>query len=415
MAKGKKDKVPAPGKFPKTKKVEKECKGKWANWLKTKTTIDYLPGKMIEWDGTMVLAKALEKNQTVMNMDFSHNLMKDDGLKFLAQTFKINACMRNINLSCNAIGDGGGLALASALMTNRTLTAINLLGNELTCITAQAFGNVLKVNTELTQLNLTWNKIGHRGARALAASMEYNRLAVVEMGGQQSLGDESVQYLCDALKAHGQKDVHTHIALWHNDIGKRGANAIASLLCDNEIVQDLNISWNSIGSEGLESLSQSLISGKSFLRSVNVAHNIVGDCGAKEFAKVLEMSIPTLEKVNISNNTIGCVGAAALAAAVAKNTTLKHLDMSCNQVADEGAAAFVTMIRENKHLMTLQLQKNLFTDALKTSLSEAMRASESTTRDARSAVPAQIRVNYGAADDDNALAEIFGKGDGKAK
>ncbi|KAJ9472921.1 RAN GTPase-activating protein 1 [Diplonema papillatum] len=408
----KKDKVPQPGKFPKTKKVEKECKGKWATWLKTKTTIDFLPGRMVEWDGAMVLAKALEKNGTVTNIDFSHNNVGDEGMTFLAGALKTNANIRILNVSCNNIGDGGGLALASALLTNRSLTDVNMLGNQLTCVSAQALGNVLKINWDLIRLNLSWNNIGHRGAKALAAAMEKHTLFTVDLGGQGGLGDDGCTYICDAWKEYGKDGVHNNLALWQNDIGKAGAQAVATLLQERALVIDLNLSWNSIGSEGLLRIGRALVAsppGKTTLKSVNVSHNIVGNTGAKEFAKVLEMSFPTLEKINLSNNEVSDEGADALAKALAKNTTLKHLDLSRNKIGDEGARAFGEAVRANKTLMTLQLQHNAFGDDSKTLLSDCMRGSETTTRDTRAPGPVPVRVNYGATDDENPYAEYIQK------
>eukprot|EP01060_Flectonema_neradi_P030809 TRINITY_DN4545_c0_g1_i1.p1 TRINITY_DN4545_c0_g1~~TRINITY_DN4545_c0_g1_i1.p1 ORF type:complete len:448 (+),score=90.72 TRINITY_DN4545_c0_g1_i1:49-1344(+) len=412
----KKDKVPAPGKFPKTKRVEKEHKGKWNVWLKTKATFDLLPGKMIEWEGTMVVAKALEKNTTITSIDFSHNNMGDDGLKYLAQVLKVNNFIKNLNVSCNGIGDGGGLSIAGALLTNRSLTDLNMLGNELTCISAQALGTALRTNLDLTKINLSWNKIGHRGAKVLAAAMEKNQLFQLDLGGQSGplkdspgLSDEGTQYICEAWKKWGVKGIHNNLCLWHNDIGKKGAAAIADLLHDHELIMDLNISWNSIGDDGLDKISNALIAGKTVLKNGNFAHNIIGDIGGREIAKVLELSLTTLEKINLSNNDIGDAGAEAIAKAMSKNTTLKQLDLSHNKIGPPGAAFLAEMISSNKHLMSLQLQRNHFGEDSKTLLSEAMRKSESTTRDPRSQVPTPMRVNYGATDDDNPYTDYIQK------
>eukprot|EP01063_Lacrimia_lanifica_P012790 TRINITY_DN19492_c0_g1_i1.p1 TRINITY_DN19492_c0_g1~~TRINITY_DN19492_c0_g1_i1.p1 ORF type:complete len:418 (+),score=181.49 TRINITY_DN19492_c0_g1_i1:129-1382(+) len=413
MGKGKKDKVPAPGKFPKTKKVEKECKGKWASWLKTKMTIDFLSGRMVEWDGAMVLAKALEKNIQVTSIDFSYNNIQDQGCGFLALALKTNNMIRVLNLSANNIGDGGGLALASSLMTNRALTDLNFLGNDLTCNTAQAFGNVLKVNLDLAKVNLSWNRIGARGARALMGSMEQNQLCVVELGGQTSgnsagLGDDGCRHVCDAFKKHGNKDIHNSLNLWHNDIGKLGGVSVGDLLCDHELIRDINLSWNSLGSDGVASLVAGLLVGKTVLRTLSLMHNIVGDIGAKELARVLE-HVTTLERLTLSYNMIGDSGAEAIANAVGGNKTLKHLDLSFNNIGSAGGQAFVKCIQTNQHLATLYLQKNNMQEADKTALSEAMRSSQSPHREPSNANPVPLRVNYGAADDDDPYADLIAR------
>ena len=135
------------------------------------TTLINLTFNDISVRGTEVLAKALEKSNTVTSIYFGMNNLGVAGTQVLAKPL---ATLRSINLISNKIADAGTRALAKVLVKNKTVTSINLGWNKIGDVGALALAGVLPTNATLRSINLTFNKITDVGARALARELKYN-------------------------------------------------------------------------------------------------------------------------------------------------------------------------------------------------------------------------------------------------
>lgn len=403
----KKEKIPPPG----NKKDEYTnfySKAKWKQ-LMLKSTLD-CNGRNMRAVGAQIVGNALAKNRWVTHIDFSHNHFSDQGAIELAQILKVNDIIQNVNLSCNDIGDIGGIALASAFIPcanptgapsqwNRSVYYLNLSGNQMGNDALVALCNAAAAHRDLTKVDLTYNRVGGAGTKAMMRSMSRNPLCTFMLGGNQ-LGDEGVQNLCAAVIQYGGKGSQAVFALFNNDVSKGGAEAIGSVLEQNDFITDLNLSWNTLGYKGTEALCTRMMPpAKNVLRVLNLANNCLGDEGAEEVAKVIESNIETLTRVNVSHNEIKDRGGVALANAVAKNTYVTYILATHNELGDKAVEAFCDTIKSTKTLKVLDFKRNNFTDDQKQKFSDALKYTESQG----------LRVDYGAMDDVVPMSQFLDK------
>lgn len=78
-------------------------------------------------------------------------------------------------------GPDGACVLARALQDNQTLRQLNLSWSKLRAGGAAALADVLRHNTTLQVLDLSRNNVGDKGAQALAAAMPECSLACLDL------------------------------------------------------------------------------------------------------------------------------------------------------------------------------------------------------------------------------------------
>ncbi|GCC40207.1 hypothetical protein chiPu_0023969, partial [Chiloscyllium punctatum] len=145
-----------------------------------------LPRNRIDDEKLRVLVKYMLNHPSLIELDLSHNLIKDNGAKVLAKLLhktkleRVNLCnnrisaygakaisykvrrfssLKSINLRLNQIGDEGGEALGRALVKS-SVEDINISCNELTEPVAVAFSELLMKNHTLRSIDLSCNSLG---------------------------------------------------------------------------------------------------------------------------------------------------------------------------------------------------------------------------------------------------------------
>lgn len=397
---GKKEKIPAPG--AKTDKFTNfYSKSKWKQFF-AKPTLE-LAGRNIQQRGALIIGNALAKNRMVTYVDFSHNHMGDGGAIEIAQILKVNEFIQNINLAHNEISDVGGIALASCFVPcanptgqpsqwNRSVFYMNLSCNQLGDDTMLAFSNAAACHRDLSKVDLTWNRVGPAGTKCLLRSMQRNPFCTFALGANL-VGDEGVEYLCEAWSRHGGK-ANAALQLFRNDISKNGADAIGRLVegRGSEFIVDINLSCNTLGFKGAQLLCQRFIGSKNLVRYLNLSNNLIGDEGAEEVAQLLASNPESLTKLNVSSNEISDKGGAAIAHALNKNSTLLFLNLSENNFGQKTIDSLADPIRNTKSLKIIDLRKCLNTQDLRQQIMSISNENNN------------IRVDTGVSDED-----IFGE------
>ena len=111
------------------------------------------------------ICEALKVNNTLTNLDLSHNSIFDAGAQYLSEALKANNTVTNLDLSCNGISEVGAQYLSEALKFNDTVTNLDLRANKISDVGAQYLSEALKVNKTVTifGLDLSLHSIGHLG------------------------------------------------------------------------------------------------------------------------------------------------------------------------------------------------------------------------------------------------------------
>eukprot|EP00968_Pinguiococcus_pyrenoidosus_P023498 scaffold3842_cov150-Pinguiococcus_pyrenoidosus.AAC.2 len=154
-----------------------------------------------------------------------------------------------------------------------------------------------------------------------------------------SIGDEGVK----ALAERGLPSVPqlTQLYLYNNSIGAEGARALAERGLPSVPQLTLLSLWgNSIGDEGANALAERGLSSVPQLRKLGLGGNSISAVGATALAERGLLSVPQLTQLVLSSNSIGDEGAKALAErGLPSVPQLTQLDLSSNSIRAEGAKA----------------------------------------------------------------------------
>ncbi|XP_067056033.1 protein NLRC3-like [Acropora muricata] len=158
--------------------------------------------------------------------------------------------------------------------------------------------------------------------------------------------------------------------LSYNSIGKEGANSLAQALRVNTSLPYLSLCLNYIRKEGTNSLAQALRVNTS-LSYLNLGRNYIGDEGTKSLAQALRVNT-SLSCLSLPGNSIGDKGANLLAQALRENNSLYSLDLVNNSIGDEGVNSLAQAFRVNTSLFSLDLSLNSIGEKGANSLSQAL-------------------------------------------
>ena len=118
----------------------------------------------------------------------------------------------------------------------------------------------------------------------------------------------------------------------------------------------INLDWKNVEDAGAETLAAALARNTT-LKKLFLARDRIGPGGAQALAAALDNNA-TLTELSMYENDIGAKGAVALAAALGKNTALATLDLSENSIGVQGALALVAALDTNATLTSLTLERS---------------------------------------------------------
>ncbi|NWI43115.1 DRC5 protein, partial [Picathartes gymnocephalus] len=156
----------------------------------------------VDDDKIKILARNLLDHPCLLELDLSHNLIRDNGAQALgklishsrietldlcnnqichlgaqalAQGLAESSTLTSLNLRLNFVEDRGGEAIGHALLTNTSLKFLHLGSNNLSEPTAAVFSQVLAQNTTLTSINFSCNHLGLDGGKQLLEGLANNK------------------------------------------------------------------------------------------------------------------------------------------------------------------------------------------------------------------------------------------------
>lgn len=189
----------------------------------------------------------------------------------------------------------------------------------------------------LQTLNLGATYLPVQEITKIIASPDLMNLSHLLLGGNM-MDDTEIKRIAYALKSSSctiQK-----LDLRYNNIGPNGCREIANVMLrpkpndDNQVLKELFLEGNQIGSEGAEYLSECLQMKHSPIISLHLGGNRIGPEGAHKLAASIEKNV-TLTKLYLEGNSIGPEGALHFAEALKTNSTLKHLYVDNNNIGKE--------------------------------------------------------------------------------
>ena len=173
----------------------------------------------------------------------------------------------------------------------------------------------------MRELDLSHNKLDGSACDLLAKAVpSMSRLEELWLG-DNPIGSGGAVEVIKALCGSGVKQLW----LYNTGIGEPDCEALCELLKSSHSLQHLDIDQNNLSSESVASIITGL-SHNSSLTTLNISNSHFSMANVDSLASVLkDHSKCTLTELDLQDCHISSEGAVELAAALCKNTTLKHL------------------------------------------------------------------------------------------
>ena len=340
--------------------------------------------------GAKALALAIEKNPRLPleHLDLSHNKISGEGIIALAQAIENNKTLRQLNLACNQIGEAGAKAFALAIEKNPQLPlqqlelGANGIGNEGT----KALVLAIEKNPQLPlrQLGLCFNKIGGIGTQQSAKPIKkkpWDRFSqrlhlhakywdgwamtlawLIEKNPQLPL--QQLDLSCNKirkyeaarlLKAIDTTQIPLQLDLRDNPIGNIGGEALIKAIETNQVCRvTSDISEDEVNRQVFEILLQK----DSKVVSLDWSHQKTVEEYFCTLTLVIEKN-QSLKQLQLTPDyKMDDAGAQAIALVIEKNQSLQQLTLSNNKIGIAGAEALAQAIKNNTTLQQLNLSNN---------------------------------------------------------
>ncbi|KAL1251666.1 hypothetical protein QQF64_019462 [Cirrhinus molitorella] len=318
-------------------------------------------------DSCSALAKVLESETSLKELNLSNNDLQDSGVRLFCTGLKNIQCKLEIlRLSDCSITEEGYKALASALRSNPShLIELDLTGNDpgqsgvkelndllqdpncqlkLRFLRSPDADEVCQYVTKivgknpllLRELNLSGHELGDTRVNQIAALLQdkHCKLNTLTLSNC-SITEEGYKSLASALRS-----THSHLIeldLTGNDPGQSGVREL------NDLLQDPNCQLKTLRflSPAADEACQYVtgIVGKNplLLRELNLNERKLRDTQVNQIAALLQDKHCKLNTLMLNNNSITEKGCAALATAFNSNpSNLIELDLSGNKLGNSG-------------------------------------------------------------------------------
>uniref|UniRef100_A0A8C6TX41 Leucine rich repeat containing 74B n=1 Tax=Neogobius melanostomus TaxID=47308 RepID=A0A8C6TX41_9GOBI len=203
------------------------------------------------------------------------------------------------------------------------------------------------------------NGLGDLGAQAMASMLKENNTLVRLSVSNNGFTDCSAEFLSLALVTNAKLQ---YLDLSHNILGDT-----IYFSCNHVMLLQMGYTRGCFlrGKRLFEEKGQSLnhqdtlegLSENTGLKTLNLAWNCIRGRGAVMLASGLASNI-FLRSVDLSFNGFGKEGAVALGQALKENNVLEELNISNNRIPPEGALRLATGLRVNKTIKSLNVGKN---------------------------------------------------------
>ena len=178
--------------------------------------------------GGTALAKSLSATKKLRYLDLGDNNFDEEGSAILAAALTDQPDLIHLNLSSTGLGDDGTKTIVESLgKTAESLEVLNLAGNEIKKA-AKQLADFLKIKDSLVQIRLEENELGNRGAKAIAEALHegHEKLEEVDLS-MNEIEDEGALAIVKSLK--DKKNLKS-IVLKDNDISEEAQEEARAIL-----------------------------------------------------------------------------------------------------------------------------------------------------------------------------------------
>ena len=350
--------------------------------------------------GTKNITEAIQVNKILKKLNLSHNILSDDGATLISSCLKCNISLLELNISHNGITDKGTKEVAEAIEINSTLQNIDISRNHISVEGLVYFMKAVKNNCTLQVVNTTHNNVTRSGFRSIKRCIEnlhqikfyasWNEISwskkikepVLMSRISSSCAPDNIE---DDVWSFKGRDYSLYFMFF------------SECLKEDDTLQELDLSryyytYYKITSEEVTMIGKAIKVNKT-LQKLDIS---ISDDGAAAFSDGLKYNI-SLQELNILWNMITSEGVKLTAEAIKVNTTLHTLKLMCYGTNDalSFSMTVLTAVYHNNTLMTLTLPYVYYDDDKRLVSSEVEKINKERTRQGISTLTCHYTsINY---------------------
>ncbi|XP_072354303.1 NACHT, LRR and PYD domains-containing protein 3-like isoform X1 [Scyliorhinus torazame] len=302
-----------------------------------------------------VLSHVIGLCDTVKHLDLRECSIQCKGLQQLISV--LHKC-QELRLSYNNLGDSGMEVLSAALKNpDCRIQKLRLNNNTLTDHCAEDLTTALNTNQSLTNLNLSNNKLGDSGVKLLSEALRNPDCKIQKLCLRDvTLTDSCAEALSSALSINQSL---TDLNLGNNNLGDSGAKLLSVALRNPDCkIQRLRLNDNSLTDSSAEDLASAVCTNQS-LTDLDLNMNKLGDSGMKLLSAALQNPDCKIERLDLGQNGLTDLCAEDLAA-FSTNQSLISLNLNSNSFTDQSVPALCHLIQTCRSLEQIVLVSNRF-------------------------------------------------------
>lgn len=204
------------------------------------------------------LAEALQKHNSLTQLNLSRTELNSDALNYLAPCLSIHSGLRVLELQYNRyIGSDGVISLAEHLSALTALQCLRLTSRSVSTEAAEALAASLVILTNLYKLDLSGFRTSEEGSIALCRSFsKLVRVQELDVSACE-LAATAAAVLADSLRQMGEL---TELRVSNNLIEDSGAQAIAPVLANISRLAWVDMDYTQMTLIGAEAVARALSS-----------------------------------------------------------------------------------------------------------------------------------------------------------
>ncbi|XP_045483088.1 leucine-rich repeat-containing protein 74A-like isoform X3 [Harmonia axyridis] len=224
-------------------------------------------------------------------------------------------------------------AICRTLESNKFIRELNLQDNWLSVESCTYLASVLEINITLKILNLKECRIGVEGMAILSGALESSSIQELDLSFN-SLGNEGLREGKSGLSLNYNL---TSLNLGHNEFTEEAVDYLYDILVEASRLIKLDLSWNCFNTpKCMKKLCQGLLENPSLECLILSWNGISSEKSVFPFIRYLKKS-STLRFLDLSNNLIGGPSLNFLVKGVSQSNSLEHLKIGNNVISPQQA------------------------------------------------------------------------------
>jgi len=353
-------------------------------------------------EGLCAIFRNLAYSDTIEQLELTRNDGYCDGnvATELARLFEVNTSLRYCNFYMTRINNFFSNQTLHALSQNRSLTELDVGCTQFEASKINDLGWAVARNRNLKVLRIEKSQLGPKALTNFSEAIFDSEEEINKRAKAKLVRDLTSQEIEEELRPRGNSleivnlSKHTSVVDTPRDVialerlvalskdlveldlskcslGVLAGDALGRGLKNHPSLLRLLLAGNTLEEHGIKKMCKGLHE-NTVLQELDISHNSIGGRGASAVAQVLAGGNNKLQKLNLFGNFIGIEGARFIAEALSKNTTLHEIDLGLNRMRPKGVFAIAQAMKQNRTLKVLRLKQNFINDKTAMELSDVL-------------------------------------------